>query len=68
MLRTRNTVIYKILQEKNTCGFIVLSVVEYFLIKLKTLTHAFSCELCKIFMNTYFEEHLRTAPSGSMKE
>ena len=24
----------------------------------------FSCEICEIFMSTYFEEHLRTAASG----
>ena len=24
----------------------------------------FSCEYCRIFMKTYFEEHLRTAASG----
>ena len=26
-------------------------------------TQVFSCEYCKIFKNTYFEEHLRTAAS-----
>ena len=25
-----------------------------------TLTQVFSCEICKIFKNVYFEEHLRT--------
>ena len=29
----------------------------------KTLTQMFSDEYCKIFKNTYFEEHLRTAAS-----
>ena len=28
---------------------------------IKTHQHVFSCEYCKIFQNTYFEEHLRTA-------
>ena len=30
----------------------------------ETPTQVFSCEYCKIFKNTYFEEHLRTAASG----
>ena len=30
---------------------------------LETATHVFSCKDCKIFKNTYFEEHLRTAAS-----
>ena len=37
-----------------------------FLIKLQALqalTQMFYCEICKIFENTYFEEHLRTAAS-----
>ena len=29
----------------------------------ETPTQVFSCEICKIFKNTYFEEHLRTAAS-----
>ena len=29
----------------------------------ETLTLVFSCEYCKIFNNTYFEKHLRTADS-----
>ena len=28
----------------------------------------FSCEYCKIFKNTYFEEYLRTATSGMILE
>ena len=31
----------------------------------KTQTITFSREYCKIFKNTYFEEHLRTAASDS---
>ena len=31
----------------------------------ETLTQVFSCEICKIFKNTYFEEHLRTTTSAS---
>ena len=27
----------------------------------------FSCEICKIFKNTYFAEHLRTAASDGSK-
>ena len=30
---------------------------------LETPAHVFSCEYCKIFKNTYFEEHLRTTAS-----
>ena len=26
----------------------------------ETLTQVFSCEICKIFKNTYFEEHMQT--------
>ena len=29
----------------------------------ETPAQVFSCEYCKIFKNTYFEEHLRTAAS-----
>ena len=50
----------------------------FFLIKLqasglqlylkKKLWHRFFfCELCETFKNTYFEEHLRTAASHSVK-
>ena len=28
-----------------------------------TPTQVFSCEICEIFKNTYFEEHLRTTAS-----
>ena len=34
-------------------------------IKKETPTRVFSCKICEIFKNTYFEEHLRTAPSES---
>ena len=30
----------------------------------ETLTQVFFCEYCKIFKNTYFEEHLRTVASA----
>ena len=33
---------------------------SFFLIKL-TPTQEFFCEVCEIFKNTYFEEHMRTA-------
>ena len=33
------------------------------LLKKKSSTQVFSFEYCKIFKNTYFEEHLRTAAS-----
>ena len=29
-------------------------------LKKETPTQVFSCEICEIFKNTYFEEHLRT--------
>ena len=29
----------------------------------KTPTEVFSCEICEIFKNIYFEEHLRTTTS-----
>ena len=29
----------------------------------KTPTQGFSCEMCEIFKNTYFEEHLRMTAS-----
>ena len=32
-------------------------------IKKETPVPVFSCEYCEIFKNTYFEEHLGTAPS-----
>ena len=31
--------------------------------KKETQAQVFSCEFCKIFKNTYFKEHLRTAAS-----
>ena len=33
----------------------------------ETPTQVFSCEYCKIFNSTYFEEHLRTAASESYR-
>ena len=32
-----------------------------------TPTQGFSCEICEIFKNTYFEKHLLTAASSSCK-
>ena len=34
----------------------------------ETLALVFSCEFCKTFKNTYFEEHLQTTASYSMKK
>ena len=31
--------------------------------KKETPTQVFSCEICEIYKNTYFEEHLRTTAS-----
>ena len=31
----------------------------------ETQTQVFSSEICEIFKNTYFEEHLRTTASGA---
>ena len=36
-------------------------------IKKETLTQVFSREFCETFKNTYFEEHLQTAASDSVK-
>ena len=36
------------------------------LLKNKTSTQVFSCEYCEIFKNIHFEEHLRTAASGTL--
>ena len=36
------------------------------LIKNKTPTQVFFCEYCEIFKNIHFEEHLRTAASGTL--
>ena len=33
----------------------------------ETPKQVFSCEICKIFKNTYFAEHLRTAASDGSK-
>ena len=33
----------------------------------ETLTQLLSCEICEIFKNAYFEDHLRTAASGYIK-
>ena len=34
-----------------------------FSFRFETPTQVFSCELCKIFKNTYFEEHVQTSSS-----
>ena len=33
----------------------------------ETITQLLSCEICEIFKNAYFEDHLRTAASGYIK-
>ena len=33
---------------------------ESHFLKKETPTQVFSCEICEIFKNAYFEEHLRT--------
>ena len=37
--------------------------VNYF-VKKKTSTPVLSCEICEIYENTYFEEHMRTTAPG----
>ena len=34
----------------------------------ETPTHVFSCEICQIFKNTYFEKRLQTAASKNMQQ
>ena len=53
---------YKILQEKNTCGFIVLPVLEYFLIKLRDFS---TCVFLWIMRNFYEHLFCRTSANGS---
>ena len=36
-------------------------------IKKETPAQVISCEYCEIFKNTYFEEHLQTAVSKTLK-
>ena len=38
---------------------ITLQALAYTIIKKETVAQVFSCELCEIFMNTFFTEHLR---------
>ena len=45
------------------CG---LSSLQFY--QKETSTPMFSCEYCKIFKNTYFEEHLQTTASCFMKK
>ena len=35
-------------------------------LKKKTPTQVLSCEICEIFKNTFFEEHLQTTASGGV--
>ena len=44
---------------------ICFSKVAACLIKKVTLAQVFSCELCKIYKNTYFTEHHRVTASGT---
>ena len=45
--------------QENTCGA--------FFQQKEVATQVFSCEYCKHFKKTYFEEHLRTAASERRK-
>ena len=36
-------------------------------IKKETPAQVISCEYCEVFKNTYFEEHLQTAVSKTLK-
>ena len=45
--------------QENTCGVSFQ--------QKEIATQVFSCEYCKIFKKTYFEEHLRTATSERRK-
>ena len=49
--------------EKHMCQSLFIKKHEG-LIKNETPTQVVSCEFCKIFKNTYFEENLRTATSA----
>ena len=44
---------------KNLCWSLLL---------IKSPTQVFSCEICEIFKNIYFEEHLQTNASATWKE
>ena len=63
----------KILQilQKNTCVEPLLNKVvslqAYNFLK-ETPTDVFSCEICDIFKNTYFEKHLRRTASENSSE
>ena len=55
-----------IFTRKNLCWILFLVKLQAFraaILLKKTATQVFSCEYCKIFKNTSFEEHLRTAAS-----
>ena len=41
-----------------------LSLKNFVMLKEKTPTRVFSCEIREIFKNNHFEEHLQTAASG----
>ena len=49
---------------KNFLDFTKKPVLESLFNKVAgTPTQVFSCEICEIFKNTYFEEHMRTTAS-----
>ena len=50
-------------REAATGGLLLKSIQACNFIKTRLQTQVFSCEICEIFKNTYFEEHLRTAAS-----
>ena len=51
------------LQEKKDPFFNKVGGLRTYFIKNKTLAQVPFCEFCKIFKNTYFEDHLRRAAS-----
>ena len=58
--------------QENTCGkvsfLIKLQASARNFIKKETLAQMSSCELCKIFKNTFFTEHLRATPSEEFRK
>ena len=54
----------QILQENICVGFSILRTATLF---KKTPTEAFSCEICAIFKNTFFEKNLRMTASTAIK-
>ena len=48
------------ISQESTCVGVVQGLKLYW---KATLTHVFSCEICELFKNTFFGEHMRTAVS-----